>query len=95
MNIEVLIRYHTVKNIMTKDEFITLIKLTKGITKMNQVCKMLTGTGMDDGLGNDIHLLWDLFRENSSEQFKTNTKVGSLCPEHYLCTFKNKTIANP
>jgi len=60
---------------MTKDEFITLIKVTEGITKIDQACKMLTGTGMDDGVCNDVYLLWDLLRKNSSEQFQTDTNL--------------------
>ena len=55
---------------MTKDEFITLIKIAEAIMKIDQACRSLTNFGLDEGQCNDVFLLWTLLQDNSAPKYR-------------------------
>ena len=55
---------------MTKDEFITLIKVAEAVIKIDQACRSLTNFGLDEGSCNDVFLLWNLLQSNSAQKYK-------------------------
>ena len=55
---------------MTKDEFITLIKVAEAIMKIDQACRSLTNFGLDEGQCNDVFLLWTLLQDNSAPKYR-------------------------
>lgn len=68
---------------MTKDEFITLIKVAEAITKIDKTCRFLTSIGLDDGSCNDVFLLWSLLQDNSAPRFRTYDTNNQLDTERY------------
>ena len=56
---------------MTKDEFISLIKVAEAVIKIDQACRSLTNFGLDEGSCSDVFLLWNLLQSNSAQKYKT------------------------
>lgn len=54
---------------MSKRDYIDLIKVAEAILRLEEGCKILSGSGFDDGAGNDAFILWEVLRRNASENY--------------------------
>lgn len=55
---------------MSREDFITLIKVAEGILKLENGCRIMTGCGFEMGKGTDVYLLWEIIRSHSAPQFQ-------------------------
>ena len=79
---------------MTKDEFITLIKVAEAVIKIDQACRSLTNFGLDEGSCNDVFLLWNLLQSNSAQKYKMegNTELEMQSYRAFTHILENTTL---
>lgn len=61
---------------MSKEDYIDIIKAVEGVLKLEEACITLTGTGLDQGEGAAIYLLWEVLRRNAAEQFHSCRNIN-------------------
>lgn len=54
---------------MTKEDFIDLIETTEGIQIIDDTVRVLTGQGLDEGVGGKAFRIWEVLRRNSAERY--------------------------
>ena len=70
---------------MTKDEFITLIKVAEAVIKIDQACRSLTNFGLDEG---------SLLQSNSAQKYKMegNTELEMQSYRAFTHILENTTL---
>ena len=69
---------------MRKKDYIDIIKAVEGILKLEEACITLTGTGLDQGEGAAIYLLWEVLRRNAAEKFHTCSNINEDADRYEL-----------
>ena len=60
---------------MKREDYIAIIKAVETIMKIEEACISLTGVGLEQGDGNDVYLLWEVLRRNSSKKYHVSSDL--------------------
>jgi len=60
---------------MNREDFISVIEAVEGILKIEEACICLSGSGLDQGEGNSVYVLWDVLRRNSASRYQKNADI--------------------
>ena len=60
---------------MNKEDYMDLIRVAEGVLRLEEGCKILTGTTFDNGEGSELYLVWDILRRNAAKCYQTDKNL--------------------
>ena len=54
---------------MHKEDYIDLLKVAKGIIKLEKASRIMKGSGFDEGEAYTVYQLWEVLRRNAAKRF--------------------------